>query len=520
MVTSNLTELLKEAVKRKPYKRAVVCPVSRDFKGRVTYSHLTFQQLEEESDRYAWGLEKAGIKKGTKTILMIRPSLEFFNLTFALIKIGAVPVMIDPGMGYLKMVKSLETVGAEAFIGIPAAHLLRVAFPDSFKSVKIAVTVGRRLFWGGLTLKDIYSDVRDPYPYAKMKPDEMAAIFFTTGSTGPPKGTVYEHGMLDAQVEFLRGHFGYGEDDIDLATFPLFSLFDTALGMTSVIPDMDPTRPGFADPKKLVEAIHNQGCTNMFGSPALLANLARYGEETGVKLPSLKRVITAGAPVRPEMLMSFKKMLPEGAVIHTPYGATEVLPVSDISSETILTETWEKTMQGGGTCVGLPLPGITVEIIEITDEPIPEWKDVKILPPYEIGEITVKGPNVTKEYYNLPEHTRKAKIYDGNTVWHRMGDVGYKDEKGRLWFCGRKSHRVVAKDRTYFAIPTEAIFNRHPRVLRTAIVGVGNKGEQIPVLCVELKPSERIRDEEDRKKLIEELKQLGSTDERTKNISH
>ncbi len=506
----NIAEHLSRMAERYPDKHAVVHAV-----GRRPHKHLTFRELIRQCDGYARGFERIGIRRGTRTIVMVRPSLELFALTFALFKVGAVPVLIDPGMGRQNLADCLATVKAGAFIGIPLAHAFRRLHRRAFESVKTCVTVGRRVFWGGHSLADIPSGSSEPYSTASTQADETAAILFTSGSTGPAKGVVYTHGIFDAQVRYLHAHFGYSPDEVDLASFPLFALFDVALGMTAVIPDMDASRPGSADPRKIIDAIRSHGCTHMFGSPALLDRVARYGESRGVQLPTLRRVITAGAPVQPALLERMHKLLTDEAEVHTPYGATEALPVASIGSREILGETRELTARGRGTCVGRPIQGLAVRIIAITDEPLAEWSDARELPSGEIGEITVKGPVVTHEYFRRPEATKLAKLRDGDTVVHRMGDVGYLDERGRLWFCGRKAHRVITERGTLFTVPCEAVFNQHPRVRRSALVGVGARGRQNPVICIELEPGDR----DDRKEqLTNELRKLAAENELTREI--
>ena len=485
--TVNVSVYLRRMAEIQPYKRAVVYPVGWDEKGRIAYTHLTFLQLDQESDYMAHGLENAGITRGTRTVLMVRPSLEFFALTYALFKTGAVPVVVDPGMGTQRMLQCLKESRAEAFIGIPAAHVLRQLYPKSFRTVKIYVTVGRRWFWGGLTLDHIRQTLWEPYPSAPTRRDETAAILFTTGSTGPAKGVIYTHGMFDAQIRHIKSVFNIGEDEIDLPTFPLFALFDPALGMTAVIPDMDPVKPADVNPEKIVEAIMNQGVTNMFASPALLNRVGAYGKELGIKLPSLRRVISAGAPVSPANLEQFSAMLSEEAEIHTPYGATEAMPVMSAGSREILNETRKFTDQGYGICVGRPVPGIEVCIIRISDDPIEEWSDALEVQRGDIGEITVKGDIVSKEYFDRPKENGLAKIRDGNEIRHRMGDLGWMDNKGRVWFCGRKNHRVITENATLFTIPCEAIFNTYPAVYRSALIGVGEPPDQKPIICIELK---------------------------------
>ncbi len=329
--------------------------------------------------------------------------------------------------------------------------------------------------------------------------DEPAAILFTSGSTGPPKGAIYTHGILNAQVDLIREMFAIEPGEVDLCTFPLFALFAPALGMSAIVPEMDPTRPARTDPARIVEPIEDFAATNLFGSPALLRQLVQGDDASLTKLPSLKRVVSAGAPVPAKIIERMAARLVPPAQVHTVYGATEALPVASIGSDEILGETRHATDRGQGVCVGGPVPGIEVRIIRISDDPIPEWSDDLLLPDGTIGEIVVSGPVVTREYFNRPEATRLAKIIDPARAvrYHRMGDLGYLDDRGRIWFCGRKSHRVVLADETLFTIPCEAIFNAHPDVYRSALVGVNRGGEMRPVMCIE--PARRLsRGEEGR----------------------
>lgn len=484
--TVNVSSHLIRMADINPYKRAVICHAGRDKHKRAIYSHLTFQQLNRESDILAHGLEKAGIKRGTKTILMVKPSLEFFNLIFAIFKIGAIPVVVDPGMGIRRMVNCFKSTDPEAFIGISLAHVIRTLYPKFFKTVKTWVTVGRRWFWGGLTLNHLIQYPWKPYAVADTGWDETAAILFTTGSTGPAKGAVYTHGNFEAQLEQIKTHLNLSPDEIDLSTFPLFALFYPELGITAVIPDMDPTKPARVNPDRIIEAINNLGVTNMFASPALLNRVGRYGKQKRIKLPSLKRVISAGAPVSADNIGQFRALLGSDAEIHTPYGATEAVPILSITSNEILSETRKLSEKGYGICIGRPINNIDVRIIKINDDPIETWSDDLVVSHNDIGEITVKGALVSRQYFENPDADARTKIKQRDEIWHRMGDLGWMDKKGRIWFCGRKSHRVITGKRTLFTIPCEAIFNNHPKVSRSALVGVGAPMKQKPVICIEL----------------------------------
>ena len=511
----NIASYLTRTAIIQPHKRAVVYPAGRDKRGRIAYSHLTFLQLDQESDCLAHGLTSAGVTRGTRTVLMVKPSLDFFVLIFALFKTGAIPVVVDPGMGIQRMVGCFKSSRPEAFIGIPLAHVVRTVYPGFFKTVKTWITVGRRWFWGGLTLEQLRQLPPNSYTCAKTGRDDMAAILFTTGSTGPAKGAVYTHGNFDAQLQQIQTHLKMSSDEIDLSTFPLFALFYPALGITSVIPDMDPTRPARVNPERIIEAVDNHGITNMFASPALLNRVGRYGEQTGVKLSSLKRVISAGAPVSADNIERFSTLLNEEAEIHTPYGATEAVPIISIKSREILRETRQLSEKGYGICIGRPINQIDIRIIRISDDPIESWSDDLMVSRGNIGEITVKGALVSRRYFENPAADALAKIKEDDEIRHRMGDLGWMDEKGRLWFCGRKSHRVISGDQTLYTIPCEAIFNNHPQVFRSALVGVGPRPHQRPVIIVEL---EKTENRPNHRKLEKELLGLAAANKLTKSI--
>lgn len=492
---------------------------------RKGYDELTAAALDARCDRVARGLAAAGIGRGTRTVVMVTPSLDFFAVTFALFKLGAVLVMVDPGMGVANLKRCLSEAEPEAFIGIPKAHVARCVLGWARDSVKILVTVGRRLGWGGTTLATLEAGVQttsdggvEVLRAVEPEQDECAAILFTSGSTGVPKGVVYPHRVFAAQVRSLRDTFGIEPGEVDLSTFPLFALFGPALGMASVVPLMDASRPARADPARLVAALTDYRCTSLFASPALVEKLSRYCSEQQLKLSTLRRALSAGAPASSSALERFSAVLVDGVQIWTPYGATEAMPVSSIGSDEILGETRAATDAGAGVCVGKAVSGIELAVIALSDEPIAHWRDAEVLESGEIGEIVVKGEVVTSSYWRRDEHTALAKMRDDDgSLRHRMGDVGYLDERGRLWMCGRKKQRVVCAAGTLFTVPCEAVFNTHPAVFRTALVGVDRtgQGDVEPVLCVELEQAGR---QLDKQALIAELLALGAAHDHTRSI--
>ncbi|MDR3580453.1 MAG: fatty acid CoA ligase family protein [Oryzomonas sp.] len=505
----NIARPLTEMARLQPDTPAIIFPQEK--------RSLTFRELDRDSDRIADGLGRIGIDRGTRVALLVPPSPELFAITFALFKAGSVPVFIDPGIGARNMKGCLAEAEPEAFFGIPKAHVARRLLGWGRASIRSTVVVGGSSFWGGVPLDELRGCAQPaPFVAANTCRDDVAAILFTSGSTGAPKGAVYTHGTFAAQVETLREMYDFRPGEVDLPTFPLFALFAPALGMTALIPQMDFTRPGSVDPRKILGPATEYSATTMFGSPALLNRVGRFGESHGSQFPHIKRVISAGAPVPAAVLERFAAMLPDDAEIFTPYGATEALPVCSIGSREVLAETGAMAGKGHGVCVGRPVESISLAIIPISDAPIAAWNDTMALPPLEVGEIAVRGPQVSRAYLNRPDATRLAKIPDADGgVWHRMGDVGYRDNSGRIWFCGRKSHRVVTSRETLFTVSVEGVFNTHPAVFRTALVGVGMPGSQQPVLCVEL---EKKAGKPEQERIRTALLELGSLYPHTHNI--
>jgi acyl-CoA synthetase (AMP-forming)/AMP-acid ligase II len=500
-IASHLTRLAQEC----PIQTALIYPGGQ----------MSYRELEETSQKCAQGLVCAGFSPGARSVLMVKPGPELMVLAFALLRIGAIPVLVDPGMGWSKLKRCLGEALPDAFIGTTIAHIARLVLGWAKDSIKTRIAVGPFARFFGIP----YSKILQTAAPADLKPcdidiDDPAAIVFTSGSTGVPKGVVYTHRMFNEQARLLRDTFNIEPGEVDLATFPLFALFDPALRMTTVFPKMDFTRPGQVQPQAIIGAIHRSKATHMFGSPALLSKVGRFGESKNVELSSLKRVLSAGAPVASTVLEQFSSMLSPKAQIHTPYGATEALPVSSISHREVLEI--GGSAEGKGTCVGLPVEGVQVAVIRISEDPVEEWTDDLVVEPGTVGELVVWGDNVSREYFRRPNANRLAKIPmpDGQ-VRHRMGDLGYLDKAGKIWFCGRKSHRVITSNGTLYTVSCEGVFNRHADVHRTALVGVGDPPDQVPVLCVEVEKHVRQRQ---LGRIRQELFELGSAYDHTKVI--
>ncbi len=471
---------------RLPDAAALKVPRGRTRSGDIDYLALTFSELAAEVAAWRALFKTRGVRRGDRVLVMVRPGLPLIAAAFALFAHGAVPVVIDPGMGLKSFLACVERSRPRVLLGIPAARIVSHVFRQKFRTVEVRIPAS-----GSPTarLKSASQLTNFQLEMAASAPDDLAAVLFTSGSTGAPKGVRYTHGMFDAQVELIRSTYDIRPGEIDLPMLPIFALFNPALGMTTVVPEIDPGRPASVDPRKIIQAIRQENITSSFGSPTLWRKIAVHCREHHLALPTLRRVLCAGAPVPPDLWELMSPVLPNGE-LHSPYGATESLPVSTIRASEVLActgGTSVATEHGAGTCVGRPLPANEVRIIPLSDAPVAAITAAPALPAGQIGEIIVRGPTVTRAYDALPEATAAAKIPDPATgaIFHRMGDLGYLDHHGRLWFCGRKAERVETPDGPLYTEQVEPIFNTHAEVRRCALIGLGEPGRQRPAIVVE-----------------------------------
>lgn len=505
----NVAQNLAEQARSHPEHPAVRAPVGRSREGAILYDEKTFSELEGDASAAAFYLQSLGMGRGTRVLLMVRPGLDLIRIVFALFKLGAVPVVIDPGMGLKSFLRCVRHSKPEVIVGIPLAIWIGRLFRPSFRTVRAKVVVNSRFEAKCRSFAQAGS-----FPVVDSAADELAAILFTSGSTGPAKGVLYTHGIFSAQVASIRSQYGIKPGEVDLPMLPVFALFNPALGMCTVVPEMNPSRPASVDPAKIVQAIEENGVTNTFGSPALWTKIARYCIEHSIVLPTVRRILMAGAPVSPELMRQMQAVIPNGE-IHTPYGATEALPVSSISATEVLEETALRTELGEGTCVGAALPGVRVRIIEAVDEAIGSIGDSTELPTGQIGEIIVSGPAVTHGYDALPQADALSKIKDSGGHWHRMGDMGWQDAQGRLWFCGRKAERVLSATGPMYTDCCEAIFNRHPAVARSALI---DQGQGIPAIVIEPEGEAYPQNADSERALAKSILELGQLHALTQSI--
>ena len=479
--------------------------------GEIDYLTLSFAELDAEVVAWSERLSAAGVGRGDRTLVMVRQGLPLIASVFAIFRIGAVPVVIDPGMGLKSFLACVARSKPRALVGIPFAQLISRVFRTPFTSVRTRVSASSSLT-ARLSQSAIAHRQAATSEVASAATD-LAAILFTSGSTGAPKGVCYEHGMFDAQVRLIRATYQIEPGEIDLPLLPIFALFSPALGMTTIVPELDPRRPAAFDPAKIAQAIQQEKVTNSFGSPALWRKIGDHCRAQNVTLPTLRRVLCAGAAVPAALWKDSRVFLPRGR-LHSPYGATEALPVASVSADEI------DFASVRGACVGRPVREMDVKLVEISDAPIATLAEARELRRGEVGEIIVRGPVVTQTYDALPDATALAKIGNsqsaiGNPLWHRMGDCGYFDAEGRLWFCGRKVERVDTVRGTLHTEPCEQVFRQHARATRCALIGLGERGRQRPAIVVETK----VIDSAQARGLARELRTLGREHPHTSEIT-
>ena len=476
----------------------------------LSFADVSYRRLEAITARLGGRLASAGIRKGSRVSVLARPGLELIAGVFAILRIGAIPVVIDPGMGLRAFLRCVRRSRPDAVFGIRRGLWVSRVFRGAFRFVRARIPADA-----------VHGDPAGAamsFPLVPTSPEDRAAILFTSGSTGPAKGVVYEHGMFEAQIEAVRDGFGIEPGEVDFPMLPVFALFNPALGMTTVVPPMDPARPAKADPGLQLRVLREAGATNTFGSPVLWRRIVEAAEADGGRLPDLRRILVAGAALPPALAARMGEVFP-GARVYSPYGATEALPLTVIGREGILAAAPE-TERGAGVCVGRPLPGVRLRVVAPGAEPGPSGGPAD-LGPGEVGEILASGPMVTREYDAMEDATRQAKVSDGDRFWHRMGDLGYRDGEGRLWFCGRVAERVVTgAGAVLYPECCEQVFNRHPRVYRTALVGIGPANDRVPGIVVQPADGKVPRGEEEIGRWVAELRELGATTAMTTGIRH
>jgi acyl-coenzyme A synthetase/AMP-(fatty) acid ligase len=445
---------------------------------------IDFAGFAEQVERTAHGLVGAGVHPGQRVALMVPPGIDLAVALFACWRAGAVIVLIDSGLGPRGMSAAIASANPEHLIGIPKALIAARTLgwpgrPISTVELDAARRRALRVTTDLPTLRRSSAEL--PTPPAV---DDVAALVFTSGATGPSKGVVYTHGQLEAQRDALIGLYDITHDDRLVAAFAPFALYGPAIGITSIVPDMDVAAPGTLTAAALGDAVAAIEATMVFASPAALVNVVRTADGLTdghrAAFERVRLVLSAGAPVRPTLLRAAAGLFPN-AVARTPYGMTECLPVADIDLASI-----EAATGGDGVCVGRPLPAVDVRVRPLDElgRPVGDLTDR----PDVIGEVVVRARHARAGYDRL-WHTQF--LASRPAGWHATGDVGHLDDDGRLWIGGRLGHVITTTSGPVTPVRPEQDVETLDDVTAAAVVGVGPVGNQQLVVVVE--PAEPVR---------------------------
>ena len=466
---------------------------------------LTWQQLDRSILDLAAGLQEAGVGSGSRVSLMVPPGVDLTAALYACLRLGAVVVVADAGLGTRGLSRAVKGATPDFLIGIDKALAAAsgLGWPGRRISVRDLPPARRRILGVGTSLEALARSgagrgsgrLTD-----SVNPDAPAAILFTSGSTGPAKGVLYKHRQLAAMRDTVAETFGIRSGARLVAGFAPFALLGPALGAVSVTPAMDVTAPRTLTASALADAAAAIEATVVFASPAALRNVlaTRDGlSPAGHKaLEGVELLLSAGAPVPEPLLAEVQRLLPR-ASLHTPYGMTEALPVTDISLEQIQAADADAAAgtdaaggvagAGNGVCVGWPVHGARVAIIPLAADGTAPGSH-PVTEPGVTGEILVSAPHVKEAYDRLWLIQRESASLRG---WHRTGDVGHFDDAGRLWVEGRLAHVVTAPAAVVTPVGAEQAIERLDSVRLAAITGAGPAGTQAVVAVVETVPPAR-----------------------------
>ena len=468
---------------------------------------VSWGELQEMVSAMATGLWAAGVRPGDRVSMLVPPGRDLTAALYAVLRLGAVAVVADQGLGIKGMTRAMKSARPRWIIGqVPGLTLARAqSWPGTRISVAPLGSAQRSLLNVSDSLYAMVERHRDPSRVGPVDeqgaalpvPPEHAeaAVLFTSGSTGPAKGVVYTHARLGHLVRRIRRTLGIEPGSSLLAGFAPFALLGPALGATSVSPDMDVTKPATLTAAGLVEAAEAGQSTVLFASPAALRNVVATAgglDEAGrAVLARLRMVLSAGAPVPPSLMRQVTELMPH-AEVHSPYGMTEGLLLTDIDADTVQELVHAKD---AGVCVGTAVDSVDLAIAPL----LPDGSAEEVILDPEtgwgvLGEIVVSAPHLKERYdalwYTDQQSKRDSLFGGGGRVWHRTNDVGHFDAEGRLWIEGRLQHVVSTPDGPVAPVGPEAAVDALGPVERCAVVGVGPAGTQAVVVCVEAaKPS-------------------------------
>lgn len=457
-----------EQHRRQAADRPALLWAGPDFARDASHQRWTFSELAQRCESAAAGFSGLGLAPGDRVFVFVPMSPALYVVLFSVQRLGAIPVFLDSWARKDQLGSCMEQATPRAFVGPAAAMKLLEGDPRAAR-IPIRVTVGAPEGSAVPRLDDLMSQQRS-CPIQPVDRHHPALITFTTGSSGAPKGANRTHRFLTAQHHALTRALPFRPDDIDLPVFPIFSLHNLASGVTTVLPAIDLARPAESDGETLARQMQSTKAVGCTLSPSLLRGVSKTCREKGIVLHDLRRCATGGAPISSDDVAAFRAIAP-GAEVHILYGSTEVEPIAHLEGSSMPADS-----EGEGVCVGTIAEGLEWKLLRITRDPIElDSRDWTLweTPPGAPGELIVCGDHVCEGYYNNEEAFRRAKIRDRrDRIWHRTGDVGKFDSRGRLWLLGRVHNAICRGKEILFPVKAEFVMQRLPFVKTAAYLAL------------------------------------------------
>ncbi|ROR89660.1 long-chain-fatty-acid--CoA ligase [Nocardioides aurantiacus] len=444
MTVLSLASILAESARRTPDRVAVV-----EGEARVTYAALWRDALVR-----AAALQQRGLGAGARVAILAPNVTDFVRTYYGVVAAGGVVVPIPTLLGPEEATYLVQASGAELLL-----HHASYA--------EVAAAVSEQTGVAALDLVDLPGDAEPLPAHTTREADDPAVIFYTSGTTGRPKGAVLTH--LNLVLNATTNAFDANpirRDDVVLGCLPLFHTFGQSVSMNSTfrVGATLVLQPRF-EPAGALALMREHATTLFFGVPTMYIQLlaaARSAEQ----LPRLRECVSGGASLPVAVLEEFEKTF--ATTVFEGYGLSETSPTASVN------QPWYGTRAG---TVGHPIWGVDVEI---ADEHVLD--EIRLLPRGELGEIVIRGHNVFAGYLDDPDATAAA-IVDG---WFRSGDIGRRDEDGFISIVDRTKDLIIRGGFNVYPREVEEVLMRHEGIAQVAVIGLPDdqQGEEVCAVVV------------------------------------
>lgn len=453
--SNNFVRFIRDAASRHPERTALALPDYGRLRGPEIAERASFSDLWSRIEILAATLRRKQIGPGDRVLILVPLSVDLYAAVLAAIAIGAVAVLAPAGRGLKPFRSAVAAARPQGIIGTRATLRLRWLVPGLWSSRAVRV--------------DIRHTRSPPLELAEVEAGAAALLTFTSGSTGRPKGAVRTHGTLSAQHLALDASHPVADTAVALTCFPVVALHHLCCGTPTVLPavdlkDISSVRPGW-----VLRQVASERVTDLTGPPPFVKALADHTLSTGTPVEGLRQIGIGGGPVGRSLLEAAAKAFPS-AVTAVIYGSTEAEPVASVHASELFALPAEDIR---GYPAGFDDPAARVMLIRIDDAPVrlkvgERLTDLAVADG-EWGEVIVSGSHAVERYVNAPEEERNKIRDEAGVVWHRMGDVARRDERGILWLGGRVGRMIPGTHGPIAPFPLEIAIERQPGISRAVL---------------------------------------------------